>query len=62
VSYQRLQFECPVCGQKLQAKQGRFKCNHKGTAHDKKFYHDPDKFELDEVHVKIIVLTTKEGE
>lgn len=62
MTYHRFQFECPVCGQTLKAKQGRFECNHKGTSSQKGFLSDPDKFEIDEVHVKIIILTTKEGE
>ena len=53
-NYSKLEFECPVCGQKLKAKAGRFECNHKGTTHQKGMLSDADKFELDEVHTRII--------
>lgn len=49
------EFHCPLCGQKLKPKQGRFECNHKGTTHQKGRFSDPDKYELDDIAV-----TTKE--
>jgi len=58
-NYSKLEFECPTCGQKLRPKQGRFECNHKGTTHEKGFLSDSDKFELDEVNVRMV--NYKEG-
>ena len=59
-SYSKLEFDCPICKQLLKAKGGRCECNHKGTPQEKGMFSDPDKFELDEVHVRIV--TYKEGE
>lgn len=50
----RLQFFCPLCGQTLKA--SKLKCNHEGTAHKKSFYEDPDKYALDEVNVKLVII------
>ena len=50
----RLEFECPLCGQKVKPKQGRFECNHKGTNHEKGIMSNPDRYELDEVHVWLV--------
>ena len=53
-SYSKLEFECPLCKTKLEAKGGRFECNHKGTPNAKKLWNDPDKYELHQVHVRLV--------
>ena len=40
--------------EKLEAKGGRFECNHKGTPNAKKLWNDPDKYELHQVHVRLV--------
>jgi len=58
----QFRFKCPVCGATLKAKAGRFECKHKNSSNPIGRLSDPDKFELDEVHFELVILTTKEGE
>ena len=57
MTYFQLRFECPVCGKVVKADCGQFKCNHQDNSYVNP---DPDTFEIDEMHIRLVVLITKE--